>query len=210
MSNGSDFVELTRAGEVGQVIPVRFPGSTTSSEYLRDVIVAEDGRVAAYNGTSKPRLTILDIAGPSLTHLAGVDFSTVNDVTRGGIGVHEDFVFLTDERTSGSTGFGIRRIDLSDSSIAETSEGSNVGYTDLTVGLDGLVYANSPEGNSFNNGIFVYQPRLRFVRRIRYSSTLELANIPAGSMSTSMERSTAPLLTAICIRSVRTAGCLTY
>jgi hypothetical protein len=174
-SNGHEIVELTRSGEVVQAIAIP-PVGTETADVLRDLIVAEDDRIAMYNGTFAPELTILDAATYEFSHFTGDGLSATTNVANGGVAVHGDFVFVTDHISTASPASGIVRFDRSDSSFERFAEGTN--YFDITVGFDGLLYANNASGTMPSPGIDVYDPvTMEFRRRITLSDELSTADL---------------------------------
>ncbi|HKB04300.1 MAG TPA: hypothetical protein VKD90_18900, partial [Gemmataceae bacterium] len=124
----------------------------------RDLIVdaTVDTRTHIYNGTQATpvRSSTIDdsqtwdhVSGP-----AGWSTDTANDT--GGIAVFQNFVFATDMDVSGD-GNGIVRWDLTDDSSTRVVSGTD--YVDLTIGLDGKLYALTPPGGG-PQAIHVYDP----------------------------------------------------
>src|SRR5206468_508527 len=86
-------------------------------------------------------------------------WSTVNNVTYGGIGVLGDSVYVTDMTTSGGPGDeakGVVRFNLADGTAARFLE--TEGPQDLTIGKDGRLYLLSANTvKAFDPATFVLQ-----------------------------------------------------
>ena len=77
--------------------------SVPSPSDARDVVVGTAGQAYVYNGTFTPSLSTLDpVAGTwASTTLSG--WSTVNNVSYGGVAAFGPYVFASDMNTAGST-----------------------------------------------------------------------------------------------------------
>jgi hypothetical protein len=125
-------------------------GSYPATEYARDLVVLNNGNIAVYNGTFDPYLSIYDFQTTSWSHYTTPGFSTVNNVSYGGIGTLGDSIFLTDMNTAGDPSAGILRFSQSVGTF--TLFASGIGFRDVTVGLDNAVYGATA------NQIHVYDP----------------------------------------------------
>jgi hypothetical protein len=134
-------IEFTPTGaEVRQYqVPYGTGGAHPTTEYVRDVIVDSNDDIQIYNGTFDPFLSTLDPDASTYQHHTASGWSTVNNVSYGGIGVFEEFVFVTDMATAGAPEQGIVRFDSANGYSAQRFA-TNAEYIDLTVGLDGLLY----------------------------------------------------------------------
>lgn len=90
-------------------------------------------------------LSTYDPNSDTWAHSTFSGWSTVNNVSYGGIGSYQNYIYATDMATFGDEGAdaakGIVRFDINDYSaqrFAVTSE-----YIDLTIGLDGMLYGLS-------------------------------------------------------------------
>jgi hypothetical protein len=147
---------------------------------LRDVVQGTDGRIHMFNGTFAPWMTTLDPVTGSVSHLAHAGWSTFNNLNFGGIAVSGPYVFVSDMATSGGgQPSGIVRFDLTNGSAMRFGTGFD--YVDVTLGLDGLLYAVST-----NNSSSVYDPStmalLRNVDLEGASGVLGLAVDAAGTL----------------------------
>ncbi len=137
VSTTNQLREYTPGGTLLSTVPI-----PNSGEQSRDLFVDENGLVHIYNGTFDPQLTTYDPSTTNFTDITAPGWSTVNNLTYGGISTFGQYVFVTDMRTFGDGGLdelqGIVRFDLTDSSSERFSEAAE--YIDLTIGLDGLLY----------------------------------------------------------------------
>jgi hypothetical protein len=120
----------------------------------RGVVVDGAGNVQIFNGTFTPVLTTLTVVGTRsfADHAGPAGWSTANDVTYGAVAVAGTRLFATDMATAApGAPNGLISFDTSNG-FASTRFGSNSGtpgspigeYIDVTVGLDGKLYALGP------------------------------------------------------------------
>src|SRR5262249_14501758 len=91
--------EFTPAGALVQTfnLPPGLPGDGPP----RDLVVDRNGNIQIYNGTFSPVLTALNPAtGAVLSNTPFAGWSTVANITYGGITAFGDFVFVTDMATA--------------------------------------------------------------------------------------------------------------
>ncbi|MCV6636599.1 choice-of-anchor D domain-containing protein [Candidatus Albibeggiatoa sp. nov. NOAA] len=150
------------------------PPDADNLEELRDIIVGQNGNVYAFNGTFNPVLSILTPATNSFaTDLTLSEWSTINNVTYGGIAAFNDWVFVSDMNTSGAGARGIVRFDLNGGIHQRFSD--TEGYIQLTIGRDALLY-----GLSSSKEILVFNPiTLDLLNTIDLSGDLSTASIRA-------------------------------
>lgn len=136
----SRLYEYTPGGtQVNNVLVPYGEVSRPSTEIVRDVVVGGDGQAYIYNGTFNPYLSIYNFGTTSWQHSNFTGWSTVNNVSYGGIALDNNFVYLTDMSTAGSgSPQGIVRFDRTDFGLDRFTSTS---YIDITMGLDGLIYA---------------------------------------------------------------------
>ena len=156
--------ETTLDGQIVRLFPTQYPGgSYPSTEYARDVAVDGDGVLHVYNGTFSPYLSSRDpeVGAAIWSHQTYPGWNTANNISYGGIDVHDRQVFVTDMLTEN----GVVAFNL-DSGIAfRFAAGTDA--IDLTVGLDGLLYVLSPGGSPEGRTIDVYDPETyAFIRSI--------------------------------------------
>ena len=106
----------------------------------RDVAIGDDGRIHVFNGTATPRLSTYDPATGQWSHLTIPGWQAYGTTYYGGIACSEGYVFVADTRSSSNYDEpqGLIRIDP-DTGEYTLAEGT--AYSDVTAGLDGLIYA---------------------------------------------------------------------
>jgi hypothetical protein len=156
-----DIFEYTPAGALVQSI------NLSPANDGRDLIVDRAGRAQLYNGVFSPTLTQYDPKTNSFSSRTFAGWSTVNNLTYGGVATNGRYVFATDMNTNGGEASGVVRFDLDGG--ATTRFATNIEPIDLNIGLDGLLYTLST-GSAFNGGgnqVDVYNPNtMAFVRTI--------------------------------------------
>lgn len=163
VSNHADntISEYTRAGQLVQKFDL--PRSDPNWADLRDLVQGPDGRIHIFNGTFTPWLTTLDPSTGAISNLTTPGWSTVNNVSFGGIAQVGSYIFVSDMATYNGLQNGIVRFDLSTGSATRFGEGNE--FDDLTLGLDGLLYAGSK----------VYDPNtMAWVRDVNLQGTWAL------------------------------------
>jgi hypothetical protein len=175
--------EYTTGGAVVQQFNVPYPGGRPVTEDVRDIAVDQTGRVQIYNGTFAPFLTTLTptLGGPgagTYDHHTTAGWSTVANVSFGGIGTLGNFAFVTDMATASPGGpNGLIRFDLTTFSAMRFAAGND--YGNLTIGLDGRLYAlNNPGGGFPAHQIDVFDPiTLASLGSITLSAALQTADL---------------------------------
>jgi outer membrane protein assembly factor BamB len=163
VSSNNAVAEFTDDGAFVQSFSVPFPGGRPGTETVRDVAVGADGRAHVYNGTFEPFVSTLDPLTGTWEHDSHPGWDTVNNVSYGGIATLGDFVFATDMRTFGDTASelgGVVRFDTRDGSSVRSSDVTD--FQDLTVGLDGQLYAL---GEPAFSQVRIYDPQTLTVER---------------------------------------------
>ena len=146
--------EFTPAGSLVQTIPFNYNnGGYPDSENLRDIVVGQDGVIAAFNGTFTPFLTHYSSTAFTFTHASFPGWSTSAGSDEGGIAAYRSFIYVTDKDTfPDSHPSGIVRFDTSNNTAIRFASGTN--FSDLNIGLDGYLYALT----SSHAPIRVYNP----------------------------------------------------
>ncbi|WP_196139225.1 GEVED domain-containing protein [Aliikangiella sp. G2MR2-5] len=116
---------------------VTIPKNTTN-ESSRDLFQLGDGKIAVFNGTFQPVLSVLE--GESWNHYSFSGWSTANNISYGGITAYQNYVYVTDGSTSGASEKGIVRFDVDNAFAASRFFTSNE-YIDVTLGLNNKLYA---------------------------------------------------------------------
>ncbi len=129
------FQEYTPAGSLVQSVAIP-PGGT--AENARDLVADDSGNVLFYNGTFSPYLTTRSAEG-DWSHVTYAGWSTVNNISYGGIALWSDYAFVTDMATAGGGEKGIVRFDRGAGTATRFATG--IDPIDLNVGLDGKLYA---------------------------------------------------------------------
>ena len=136
-------------GEVDLTTPDRItteifvPPALGFGESPRDLVVDQNDNIFLFNGTFTPTLLTRTASTGAIFQLNIPGFSTTNDLSFGGIGRLDDFVFLTDTNTFMASEQGIIRVDLTDNSF--TRFATNISTQDLNIGLDGSLLALSDQ-----------------------------------------------------------------
>lgn len=138
--NGT-LTEYTRSGQAVQSF--QLPDFSGGFHDLRGVTQGTDGLLHMYNGTFTPRLSTLDArTGQVVSNLSLAGWSTVNNISYGGIARNGSSVFATDMMTyGGGEASGIVAFDLQSGQARRFANGRE--YTDLSMGKDGLLYATN-------------------------------------------------------------------
>jgi hypothetical protein len=141
-SGHDDLLEYTPAGVFVQRVPVvpRMGGS--------DLAIDRDGRV---NINNSPTLNIYSPATNTFSTRTFAGWSTVGNITYGGIAAFDRYVYAADMNNSGSDAGlqGVIRFDLDGGPT--TRFATTTDPLDLNIGLDGLLYTLS-RGNGYNGG----------------------------------------------------------
>jgi PKD repeat protein len=132
----------------GLLNSVNIPQPPGGPATARDLVADANGKVYVYNGTFSPSLATYGGAGWTQQTYPGWD--TVNNISYGGIGQFQNYVFATDMMVNGDPR-GIVRFNTTDGSV--TRFATNLDFIDLNVGLDGKVY-----GLLSGGAVFVYDP----------------------------------------------------
>jgi hypothetical protein len=136
----SRLYEYTLTGtQVSSILVPYGSGSRPTTEIVRDVVMGNDGQAYIYNGTFNPYLSIYNFTSATWQHHNFTGWSTVNNVSYGGIALDNKFVYLSDMVTAGSgSPVGIVRFDRTNFTPDRFTANA---YIDLTRGLDGFLYA---------------------------------------------------------------------
>jgi hypothetical protein len=167
------------AGTLGEYTPAgtfvrsfTFPDFEGGFHDLRDIQVSSDGNVQAYNGTFTPQMSTLVPTSGTITSQPFAGWSTINNISYGGIGVFGTGAFVTDMATAGAGApQGIVRFGIGGGTPVRFATAAQ--YHDLTVGGDGLLYALNGAST-----IDVFNPTsMAFVRTINFDATLSTADV---------------------------------
>ncbi len=167
-ANGSLFKEYTTSGSLIRSVSIPITGGT---EFARDL--AFNGRQPlVYNGTFSPQLSAYDAAAGTWSNTAGpAGWSTVNNVSYGGLAVLGSSAFATDMSTAGDAEQGVVRFNLADGTSDRFA--TDFQPIDVAAGLDGKLYALDA-----SRTLRVYDPSsLALLRTV----TLPASVTPSGS-----------------------------
>jgi hypothetical protein len=156
--------EFTPSGDLVQTFTFPSPAPGGDGQ-PRSIIVDSNSNIQIYNGTFHPVLTTLDpVSGTVVNNTSFPGWSTINNTTYGGLGAFDHYVFATSTKTGSSDQNGIIRFDVNDYSGVRF--GSN-DYIQLAIGLDGLLYAQTPPTSPGGYLLDVFDPTtLAFQRTI--------------------------------------------
>jgi hypothetical protein len=145
------FQEYTPDGS--QVRAVNIPATPGSSfDYARSLVEDPNGTVYVYNGTFTPYLATYNPATSSWSQTTYTGWSTVSNVSYGGLAQFGNYLYASDMATAGAGApNGVVRFNLADGSATRFG---NVDFTQLSAGLDGKLYALSAATST----VYVYDP----------------------------------------------------
>src|SRR5580765_5426368 len=127
------FNEYTPTGALVRSVNLP-PPPGTSYDNARDIVQDMAGNVYVYNGTFTPYLATYSASNSNWTQTTYAGWSTVSNVSYGGLARYQNFIYATDMNTAGAAAKGIVRFDTVSGNI--TRFGTNSDFTDLNVGLD--------------------------------------------------------------------------
>jgi len=170
ISTNNQIYEYTLQGDHVQHFSVQYPGGYPPTEYARDIAADTRGNIYVYNGTFYPYMSTYNSSSSSWSHMTYDGFSTVNNVSYGGIDVYGTTVFASDMHTYGGEAQGVVAFDTVTGQAQRFAE--NTSPIDLTIGLDGLLYTLSPGGSPGGRIINIYDPS-----SLAYIDTIDLTDI---------------------------------
>ena len=137
--NQNSVQEFDLNGNLVQKIFFRYNnGPYTGSEYLRDIVVNDQGLIYAVNGTAGPTFTSFAVPSRFSDHSAP-NWLIADSPTRGGIGAYQNYLFAADDEIGAN---GIIRFNTTTNNAERFADG--VAILDVNVGVDGKVYALTP------------------------------------------------------------------
>jgi hypothetical protein len=143
--------QYTLGGVQENTVAVPYPPGSTDGQIARDLAVDSNQNIHVYNGTFTPYLSTYNPITNTWVHHTTVNWSTVNNITYGGVAVFQQYVFVTDFATANNPLHGLIRFDTTNWSSQRFA--STMDFNELAMGLDGWLYALGP-----NNQVFVYNP----------------------------------------------------
>lgn len=134
-----NLMEYTQQGALVSSQSISLAPGTTDLMDARGLSVGPSGNVSIYDGTNTPSLATYSTNSNSWSYLTASGWSTVNNVSYGGVAAYNNYVFATDMTTAGSGApDGIIRFNTTDGSAVRFGQGSN--FIQLALGLDGQLY----------------------------------------------------------------------
>jgi hypothetical protein len=132
----TNVLEFSPQGVLLQTIPVPHPEFVSDPRGLTLDIM---GRLQVYNHPFQTYLSTYDPASNTWVHHNCPGWSSYNCFPCDAVGAYMGYVFATDEAAFPTQQNGIVRFNTTDYSCIRFASGQD--YSDLSVGLDGLVYA---------------------------------------------------------------------
>jgi hypothetical protein len=130
-----EIAEYQNGALLQAIVPVQAPGST-DQWHPRDLVY--DGMLRVYDGTFDPYLASYAPATGAWSYITNPTWSTLNNVSYGGIASLGAKVFVTDMATANRPGSGVVVFDRA--SGTSQSFAAGVQAIDLTLGLDGKLW----------------------------------------------------------------------
>jgi hypothetical protein len=144
------FQEYTPTGSLVRAVNIP-PTPGSSFDYARGIVEDPSGAVYVYNGTFNPYLAAYNPANGSWTQTTYPGWSTVSNVSYGGLAEFGNYVYASDMATAGAMPNGVVRFNLANGTATRFG---NVDFTELSVGLDGKLYALAGATST----VYVYDP----------------------------------------------------
>jgi hypothetical protein len=149
--------EYTRDGTLVQSIPVPYPDEPRpGTEWLKDVAMLADGRMAVFNGTFSPYMSIFNPASNSWSHSTVEGWRVGNNVGLSGIGAFGTRVFANDQDFVSFIGDEGMVVFDADTGTGNRFE-PRFGTRDVNIGADGKLYSIGARFVS-QDSIYVYDP----------------------------------------------------
>ncbi len=173
--------EYTPTGTLVQTYFV--PTAPGGDSFNRGIATDSSGNVQIYNGTFSPYLTTLNPTANTLTNHTFTGWSTINNLSFGGIAVNGNYAYATDMVTASPGGpNGIVRFNLTNFSATRFASGPANGsgdYTQVDLGLNGKLYAPWPAGSPVGNHIDVIDPNSMTKTTINLPFTFQVSGVTA-------------------------------
>src|SRR6516225_8745588 len=145
------FQEYTPTGSLVRAVNIP-PTPGSSFDYARSLVEDPSGTVYVYNGTFTPYLAAYSPATNSWSQSTYTGWSTVSNISYGGLAEFGNYIYASDMATAGAGApNGVVRFNLADGSATRFG---NLDFTELSIGLDGKLYALSAAASA----VYVYDP----------------------------------------------------
>jgi urease beta subunit len=170
------FEEFTPAGALVRSVTVPAPPGS-SGDTARGIVQDPGGKVYVYNGTFAPALATFNPINSTWSQQGFSGWSTANVTGYGGLGIYQSYVFASDTTVAGDpagASNGVVRFNVSSGTASRFDGGSDV--TDVSVGLDGKVYALS------GTSVSVFDPSsLALIRSVTLPAGTDYRGVAAGA-----------------------------
>src|SRR5688572_15345500 len=156
--------EYTRAGALVNTVVVEQPPAPYPTTPL-DVAAAPDGKWQVFNGSTwssgaiAPSLSTYDPVPRTWAHHTAPGWTAPYFQDDGGVAVAGQYVFVSDRMNDAGEPSGLIRFDTANG-YAPQRFADGATYGDVTLGLDGLLYAvGTPTSSASGSAIRVFDPR---------------------------------------------------
>jgi hypothetical protein len=173
--------EYTRDGTLVQSIPVPYPDEPRpGTEWLKDVAMLADGRMAVFNGTFSPYMSIFNPASNSWSHSTVEGWRVGNNVGLSGIGAYGTRVFANDQDFVSFIGDEGMVVFDADTGTGNRFE-PRFGTRDVNIGADGKLYSIGARFVS-QDSIYVYDPiTLEMERTLAHPNEVNPTSVAADA-----------------------------
>jgi hypothetical protein len=144
------FQEYTPSGSLVRAVNIP-PTPGSNFDYARSLVEDPSGTVYVYNGTFTPYLAAYNPANGSWSQTTYAGWSTVSNISYGGLAEFGNYVYASDMATAGAMPNGVVRFNLANGTATRFG---NLDFTELSIGLDGRLYALSAAASA----VYIYDP----------------------------------------------------
>lgn len=154
--------EFTTTGALIQSIPFEYEGPNNTLEFLRDIVVDNEGQIEAVNGFYNPILNIYSPVSGDFTDTIFPDWHNESAAWFGRLATYEDLTFVADnDHDIDPTVGGVRRLDRATGVQSRLAGHGRV--VSVTIGGDGKLYAlygDDSVDEAAASSIDVYNPAI--------------------------------------------------
>jgi len=175
ISSDNRMFEYKPDGQLVSELPI--PPIPEPLAQARDLIVTKTGEVAFFNGTFDPELSLYNPQNAQWRSFKFPGWDISNNISYGGIAAFSDYIYVADTLGGGS---GIVRFLVNGTSQDGFAERFMNGqeYIDLTIGLDGKLYALRQYGD-----IDVIDPiSMQFIRNVYLDFSVDVRSIAVNQL----------------------------
>ncbi len=173
--NGSDLlIEYTPTGEIVQSYSIP-GGENFSRQIARDVVVDADGAAQIFNAPDNDiRLTRFDSSNQQFSDTQVPDWDLGSTRTFwGDVSAFDNYLFAVEHEANAGTADGVIRFDLETNQHERFSDGMGL-PTDLTIGLDGLLYVLNARDSQQTTRLASFLPStMQLVNELSFDEFLE-------------------------------------